>query len=207
MYIFLDESGDLGFTARSSAWFLVTVVAIDDYRKLEKIIKHARMGLKKKYKRAFSELHAYHCDDVTRRRVLLQLTKLDVTILTVVLKKQGSPFHVRDQKEYLYRSVTEAVLKRFVTVDMMNRKSNVSIVIDKKDTNKRVQGELVSQIVGMLTRQKIAHHISLAASHHYTGLQVVDFVSWAIFRKYEHNDVRFYNVIRNKIKDEQLLIL
>ncbi len=35
-YIFLDESGDLGFSKKSSKWFLFTLVVVDDPRKLEK---------------------------------------------------------------------------------------------------------------------------------------------------------------------------
>jgi hypothetical protein len=42
MYIFLDESGDLGFNPRSSKWFLFTLVVVDDQRKLERVIKKAR---------------------------------------------------------------------------------------------------------------------------------------------------------------------
>ncbi len=34
-------------------------------------------------------------------------------------------------------------------------------------------------------------------------LQVLDFVSWAIFRKYESKDEEFYNIIRNKITTEK----
>jgi len=30
-------------------------------------------------------------------------------------------------------------------------------------------------------------------------LQVLDFVSWAIFRKYEHSDPSFFEIIKNKI--------
>lgn len=37
------------------------------------------------------------------------------------------------------------------------------------------------------------------------GLQVVDFLSWAIFRKYEHGDDYFYNMIKNLIVEESSL--
>jgi len=36
-------------------------------------------------------------------------------------------------------------------------------------------------------------------------LQAVDFVSWAIFRKYERNDYEYYDVIKDKIVEEKLL--
>ena len=34
------------------------------------------------------------------------------------------------------------------------------------------------------------------------GLQAVDFISWAIFRKYEHQDEEYYQIIREKIVEE-----
>ena len=49
-YIFLDESGDLGFKPQSSKWFIFTIVLINDHKKIEKVIKNIRKGLKKKYR-------------------------------------------------------------------------------------------------------------------------------------------------------------
>ena len=37
------------------------------------------------------------------------------------------------------------------------------------------------------------------------ALQAVDFVSWAIFRKYEYKDDTYYNLIRGKIVEENPL--
>ncbi|MBU3965217.1 DUF3800 domain-containing protein, partial [Patescibacteria group bacterium] len=38
-YIFLDESGDLGFKKSSSKWFLFTIAIMSDARALERIVK------------------------------------------------------------------------------------------------------------------------------------------------------------------------
>src|SRR3989338_8207386 len=102
MYIFLDESGDLGFGKRSSKWFLFTLVVVDDPRKLERVIKKTRKSLKKKYKRTMSELHAYHCDDITRIRVLTKLAEQDISVVTTVLNKSKVYVDLQNQKNYLY---------------------------------------------------------------------------------------------------------
>ena len=47
--------------------------------------------------------------------------------------------------------------------------------------------------------------MSLMASHDNKCLQAVDFISWAIFRKYERGDYEFYEIIKDKIIDEKLL--
>lgn len=50
IYLFLDESGDLGFSERSSRWFILTIVLTTNHRKIEKCVKKAHRGLKKKYR-------------------------------------------------------------------------------------------------------------------------------------------------------------
>ena len=57
----------------------------------------------------------------------------------------------------------------------------------------------------MKKRRKESFHMTLNASHDEKGLQAVDFVSWAIFRKYESGDYKFYEIIKNKIIEESLL--
>ena len=47
--------------------------------------------------------------------------------------------------------------------------------------------------------------MTLSASYIEKGLQAVDFISWAIFRKYERGDFEFYEIIKDKIVDERLL--
>jgi len=37
------------------------------------------------------------------------------------------------------------------------------------------------------------------------SLQAVDFVSWAIFRKYEYGDDSYYDLIKDKIMEENPL--
>jgi hypothetical protein len=47
-YIFMDESGDLGFGERSSKWFLITIIVVDDDRTLERVVKKVWKSLRKK---------------------------------------------------------------------------------------------------------------------------------------------------------------
>lgn len=49
--------------------------------------------------------------------------------------------------------------------------------------------------------------IRIKPSHAEKCLQAADFISWAIFRKYEQNDYEYYELIKNKIVEENLLII
>jgi len=47
--------------------------------------------------------------------------------------------------------------------------------------------------------------ISIKTPSEEKGLQAVDFVSWAIFRKYEKSDDSYYQIIKRKIIEENPL--
>lgn len=57
----------------------------------------------------------------------------------------------------------------------------------------------------MKKRREGSFAVELHSSHENKSLQAVDFISWAIFRKYERGDYEFYEIIKSKITDERLL--
>ena len=206
MYIFLDESGDLGFSKRSSKWFLFTMVVIDDPKKLERVIKKVRKTLNKKHKRKHSELHSYHADEITRIRMLKELCKLNISVVTTILNKEKVYVGLKEQKNYLYNYTANILLDRFINTNLIDNSHDLVLVADRKDTKKNLQNNFISYITqAMQKRRAGGFSMSLAASHDEKGLQAVDFISWAIFRKYEQGDYQYYEIIKEKIIDERLL--
>ena len=207
MFIFLDESGDLGFSKRSSNWFLFTLVVVENPRKIEKIIKKIRKTLNKKYKKNFSELHAYHCDDITRTRVLKSISELDdICVVTTILNKKKVYVDLQSQKNYLYNFTANIILDRLINKNIIKDGENISLVVDKKDTKKNLKDNFISYITTAMKEKRSGNFkMTLSASYNEKGLQAVDFISWAIFRKYERGDFEFYEIIKDKIVDERLL--
>ena len=96
-YIFLDESGDLGFKPTSSNWFIFTIVLTNDHRRLEKCVKKTHRALSKKYKKV-SELHAYHTQSAVKKKLLSDMAKLDdLKILCIVLNKKKVYIDLQNQ--------------------------------------------------------------------------------------------------------------
>ncbi len=117
-YIFLDESGDLGFGDRSSRWFLFTIAMTTDARALERVVRRIWRPLKKKHKR-LGELHASHEKDITRRRVLQQLNEIeDLKVFCVILNKQKVYVDLQNQKNYLYNYTANVLLERLHAKEM-----------------------------------------------------------------------------------------
>ncbi len=205
-YIFLDESGDLGFSRRSSKWFILTIILTNNHRQVEKSVKKVHKGLKKKYK-TVKELHAYHADAITRKRILRLLSEVeDLKILCIILNKKKVYIDLRNQKSYLYNYTANILLERLNHKKVLNPKDEVKIYIDQRETNKFLKKNFENYLKSNLKKWgngKIA--ITIKPSHTEKCLQAVDFISWAIFRKYERGDYEYYEVIKNKIIGENLL--
>lgn len=205
-YIFLDESGDLGFNKKSSKWFLFTIVLTNNHRKIEKVVKKIRAGLKKKYKRV-SELHAYHSPSATRIKMLKLLSEIkDLKILCVVLNKKKVYVDLQKQKNYLYNYTANILLDRLHNKKLIDIDEPIDLYIDQKDTNKFIRENFEKYLKSNFAKRGNGKvKIRIKPSHTEKCLQAVDFISWAIFRKYESGDYEYYEIIKNKITEENLL--
>ena len=205
-YIFLDESGDLGFGKKSSKWFLITVAIIPESRVLEHVVKKAWKSLRKKH-RHIGELHASNEKDVTRLKILRLLAEINgLQVMTVILNKEKVYIDLQNQKNYLYNYTANILLDRLYSKDFISKEENIDLIVDRKDTKKSLRDNFVKYLTeSMEKRRGGKFKIALYASHENKSLQAVDFISWAIFKKYEHGNYEFYEIIKDKIIDERLL--
>ena len=205
-HIFLDESGDLGFSKKSSRWFILTIVLTVNHRKIEKCVKKVHRGLKKKYKKV-RELHAYHTDAVTKKRALRLLAGLDdLKVFCIVLNKKKEYVDLRKQKNYLYNYTANILLDRLHNKNILKSNNKIEIVIDQRETNKFLKSNFENYLKNNLAKKGNNNFvIKIKPSHAEKCLQAVDFISWAIFRKYERSDYEYYEIIKEKIIEENLL--
>jgi hypothetical protein len=208
-YIFLDESGDLGFDFRkkkTSKFFVVTCLFTGNKRPIEKIVKKTHSELKKKYKRRFGILHAVKEKPITRQRLLKRLNEKDCTIMTIYLNKKKVYTKLRDEKLVLYNYVTNILLDRIYTKKIIPIKDRVELIASRRETNKFLNENFKNYLNRQVeNRHKTEIKISIRTPSDEKVLQAVDFVSWAIFRKYEYGDDSYYNIIKNKIVEENPL--
>ncbi len=204
VYVYMDESGDLGFSKNSSKWFIFTLAITPDKRALERVTKKVWKPLKHKHKN-LGELHAYHSNDVTRNRMLKKINEIeDLKVLCVVLNKQKVYIDLQNQKNYLYNYTANILLDRLHNKGVLTQ-SNVELYIDRKDTKKSLTENFTNYLAKSMAKRGNDITVSLHKSHENKSLQAIDFASWAIFRKYEKGDTDYYDIIKDKIVDERLL--
>jgi len=203
-YLFLDEGGNFDFSPTGTRYFVLTSVAtrrpfpahwpLDDF-------KHdcLEFGLDTEY---------FHCTDDNprvRRRVFdliaANLDSLRIDCLVVEKPKAGPA--LREDKRF-YPEMLGHLLKYVIPRELGNSVDEVIVITDtipiqkkRQAVEKAIKGALASMLpAGM--RYRILHH---ASRSHY-GLQVADYCNWAVFRKWQKDDMEFYERIKSAVRSE-----
>ena len=205
----MDESGDLGFDfskKKTSKHFVITCLFSTSKRPIEKIVRNVHAGLTKSIKRKVGVLHCHNEKPVTRKRMLRLLNSKECRIMTIYLNKKKVYTRLQDEKHVLYNYVTNILLDRIFSKRFFPDGQNVILIASKRETNKFLNDNFSDYLNKQV---KDAHGVKLTIKiktpSEEKGLQAVDFISWAIFRKYEYKDAGYYNLIKNKIIEENVL--
>ena len=140
--------------------------------------------------------------------MLIKQTRLLINfcVWKQLLNKQKVYVDLQNQKNYLYNFTANILLDRLHARGVVTSKEPIHLFVDRKDTKKRLRENFISYLTGsMKKRREGSFEVELHSSHENKSLQAVDFISWAVFRKYEKGDYEFYEIIKNKIVSEQLL--
>ncbi|MBI5452223.1 DUF3800 domain-containing protein [Candidatus Gottesmanbacteria bacterium] len=206
-YIFLDESGDLGFNPhkRSSNYFIITMLFTSDSAPIEKIVKKIHKNLRKKVKKlSGGVLHCVKEKPSTRVKLLTLLAQSKCFIMAIYLNKSKVYTNLRDEKHILYNYVANILLDRIATRKFLNTNTNVVLIAAKRETNKFLNANFKNYLQAQLnSRHKLIMKIEIKTPSEEKALQVVDFASWAIFRKYEQGDGYYYDLIKKIIIEER----
>lgn len=206
MYIYLDESGDLGFDLTkkgTSKYFLLTMVLTKEPKKLANCIKHLKQqSLQKKY-RKIPEIKFNNSPEAFRKKVIKKLSHQEIFILVFCLNKIKVVTKLHNKKDKVYNYITGLLFDKIF--NFANPGEDLILTVDKVKVGK-VQIEdfnfyldLRLFLAGQTKwKLKVLH----ADSQKDRCIQAVDFISGSIFRKYERNDLSLYNIIKGKIITE-----
>jgi len=197
-YIFLDESGELGFKETSSNYFIITLLSCDESEiyALRRIIKRVREKLIKKKVKKLPEIKGNNSSDKIRFEILQRFSKTNSEIFAVILEKSKVYEYLKDKKDKLYNYISNLILN-----ECSFDNPSVCLIVDKSKSNRSLRDDFDNYIRLKLSEKNHLDKLLIKHenSHNEGCLQVLDFVSWAIFRSYEHKDSRFIDIITNKI--------
>jgi len=197
-YIFLDESGELGFKDKSSKFFVISLLSCDEEEiyALRRIIKKVREKIIKKKIKKYPEIKGNNSSDKIRKEVLERFMKTNSEIFVIILDKSKVYEYLKEKKHKLYNYLSNLIIN-----ECSLENSSICLIVDKSKSNRSLREDFDNYIRKNLNEknQLCALSIKHENSQNESCLQVLDFISWAIFRNYEHKDASFMNIIKDKI--------
>lgn len=220
--IFLDESGEAaGYKQGSPKTFNIAILCIEDTKPLKHVMKKFQAKLykagwprlielkasrlfKARFDQSIPQTFKFKTDtrpllkEILRKLVSL---KVEIDYLTVNKAKindqlRTAPYGIL----YNYYS-GQLLLPRFqkhkdicLFVDARNKEQQPKLKFDGY-----IQTKAYSEIKSTFNLSII--HVDPSEINY--GLRAVDYISWAIFRKFESDDSQFYELIRSKIVGKQ----
>jgi len=190
LYIYLDESGDLGFdfvNKKPSKFFTITILAIRGPENNRVLIKAVKKTLARKLNRKKSvaeELKGAKTSLVIKKYLYAHVKELKFAVYALTLNKKRVYERLTKDKERVYNYISRLVLDK---IPFEMAQEQVILVLDKSKTQKQIgdfNQYIFRQLKGRLD-PRVPLDIKHQDSRNYYGLQAVDLFSWGIFRKYE----------------------
>ena len=205
IYIHADESGCLGFDFTKQATkkhLLITFLISKECRPIISLVRKVVNTLpKKQLRKNSSYLHANYEKPITRKRLLRGLAAFDVEIATMRLDKRkivliGNP-------NELYSNMFVALINRLYADGVLKKSDSIEFVASRRNTSKKLNNDFSASIEHGTKDIDFNHNI--AAPSDDKCLQAVDFISWALWQKYEMNDETYSDIITDKIVKEYVM--
>jgi hypothetical protein len=196
--IFMDESGDLG--PYGSPYF--TIVFVDTLlpELLERIVKKTRDRVLERKMNEITELKANKSSPRVRKYILQQISELpDLEIHYIAIEKKKILPHLYNAKNRLYNYIAGLLAKKIPMPE------SIEVLIDKKDTNQLLRDDFDKYLTKKIheTNPATQIHIKHLPSQNHKGLQAIDYIAWAINRKYSFGQDDYYDLIKNKIRTQE----
>jgi hypothetical protein len=195
---YLDESGSVA-PFREGDRFLTVAVTVSSHRTLrtcERIIRRIRRQARLA---PGIELKAISATDRQLADLLSAIAKTDIEIVAVIVDKRGVRQPPDDAEDWYRQAVARACRH------CIGRWPAIRFSLDKRYSSPSLRARLEEAIWRDLGEHKPTVTIEHLDSHVSAGLQVVDFVAWAISRKYQWEHTGYYDLIRCRIVEEDVI--
>lgn len=204
LYIFLDEGGNLDFSINGTKYFTLTSItkerpfyAFSDLTDLK--YDFIEQGIELEY------FHASEDRQQVRNEVFKIINKhfknSEIDSLIVEKRKIDSDYYSEIR---FYPLMLGALLTLILNRIKVSEYSKILIFTDsipvkskKKAVEKSIK-TILSNILSKNIEYAILHHSSKSNF----DLQITDYCNWAVYRKWDKNDERFYSLIKRYIKKE-----
>jgi len=221
-FIFLDESGKPEvFSAKginlvekgyASKFLVLVAIRVENQLKLQQEITEFRLKLlkDKELTKIFSSSYAldsFHASNdypEVKERFYKFINDLDIKINILVVEKLKCFPALQRNPGRLYGVMSGQLLK-----NLCHQTERTEIIFSRKDSKLKLRKELereveIRRLEFMQEHPNLSKTIQLSYFHnpHYThgGLQVADYIAYAVFKVFEDGEQRWYEIIKDEIR-------
>lgn len=205
IYLSLDEGGNFDFTSNGTRYFTRTGVVTKRPFGFENDLSALKHSLLESGQ-DFEYFHASENAYPIRHRVFEVIAAVADSLqayTTIVDKRTVGPSFQSGERLYPY---VYGHLMRRVWGDLGEDDTSLFVVITDRLPVKRKRRQVekaikttIARSAGSRRRYLLYHH----ESRSHLGLQVADYINWAIHRKWTRDDERSYQLVRQAIKIEE----
>lgn len=216
IYIFVDEAGDIDFSKKGSKYYMFTFLIKTRPFNLHETISSYRYSLLERNLNPLNtnggriDIEYFHaCYDNKHIkneifRLISTFDKKSVKAYSYMLEKPKVLPEKVINKDSFYIDNLEFAIKKLL--DKLKIQKDFIIITDRlpvhKNKNMQIKGlkQGIKEYIedkSLGIKYDIFHHHSASS----VNLQIVDYMSWAIFRKHEHKDPSYFNRIKEYFID------
>ena len=204
LYVYLDESGDLGFGQGGTKYFTIAFVIVKDPIPFRRCVKAVK--IKHDIPREV-ELKGNTTRQVIKKDLLARFLKLDMEVHAITVKKENVEPKLRRDTNILYNYMVGLSLVERILQEPSGAK--VVINVDRRTisitSGFNFNQYLRYKIWYARERQDIDLEIYHLDSHEAYVIQGTDVICNSIFRKYNSNNYKLFNIIKGKMKSDRRL--
>jgi len=201
--IYIDESGDLGFSRQSSQYFVIAALIPHDELKIRRCFKKIRQSAMKKSVKEIPEFKFNNSLPEVKRRLFKCFAGADLDIAYLYLRKDQVPLHLQDEHQQVYNSMACSLVAGIVS--HYHPTTPVEVVIDKSlygiqrdlfdhDLRDGIQNGIKPCT---LSEDQIGiRHVDSAGD---LCIQAVDFIAGAVHEHYRDGGGTYYPSIKNQV--------
>lgn len=220
-WLFIDESGkpevfstrgeNLVLSKKASQYLILAAVRCNDQLELQRNIMEFRLSLLRDtqltsiFSSAYSldTFHAQKDYEKVKQKFYSFINTLDIKIDVLVVEKLLCFEVLQRNPGRLYGTMSGQLIK-----NLCHQAQNSEIIFSRKDSKLKLRKELETE-VERVRRKYLSDHPKLQANlklhyyhnPHYThgGLQVADYIAYAVFQVFERNNRVWYEIVKDKI--------
>ncbi len=209
LYLFIDESGNFDFSPGGTKFFILTVLSTINPFEIGSPLLRLRYDLLPNYAcgRSIEEQGYFHASENTlevRNNVFSILSTINhpMRVDSVIAQKNKANPKFYKQPTEFYKVLGEALLKYAFNRAVWRDYDHVVVVFSSLFEKKK-RGILKQSFKSIIKQHaKVTFALYFHDSKFDLCNQVADYFGWAIYRKWESEDVRSYTLIKNLVKSE-----